>query len=321
VGIDLINTSFNINRCQINLTQVVSDQNEKHAQIPGWQYKHQASLMVDLEHTPLQIKILPESSFGRIVVSINEMVFHTDNPTLLNQLFDLSQLCLGDPQILEAAYLKFNEKYNYLSFCRSENDDQNPSQQWKKIKLKEWGDLGPKVSVISSTEKLQEIFQDSINKSMVPYLYAHDQCFSRSLMLGKYLADQGIECGQIFVFAPFTKYLKVANPLDDESIMFSFHVAPFILDGEKSNSLAIFDPTLNSLKPLTQDEWVSIMTKHEPGLILGQQLKFEIRNRFAYGSAGISQLPMSAYRPEDLTLAEAEMVAMRNFLYLLTQMK
>jgi hypothetical protein len=276
--------------CRINFSQIIEDQSEGAHLIQGYRFPSQDFLMVDLLKTPLNIDILPESKWGLLNLNINGKKFYFDNPTIFNELIDYAQYCQQrtDKHLIPGI------------------GDESIVPHLPLIKHNKMGDLAPKVSVLEK-DFVRTIFKATKNDFKIPYNFAFDHCFTRSFLISKGLYDKfKVEAGQIFVFAPYEKYLQVDCPLTEviSNIRFYFHVAPFIFVKERDEyEMYIIDPTINDLVPQSFNEWISIMTKHDDELN-DKNLKFQFSNRFAYGTVGASLFPQFIYNQNDVEEAE-----------------
>jgi hypothetical protein len=94
----------------------------------------------------------------------------------------------------------------------------------------------------------------------LPYAYADDGCYARSLYMAMEMADAGIPSSQVIAMAPPGKYLRFEE--GDNIVQWSWHVAPLLVDGGK---LFVVDPAMESQEPTTLDTWVSNLIRPELG--------------------------------------------------------
>ena len=88
----------------------------------------------------------------------------------------------------------------------------------------------------------------------LPFQYKIDGCYARALYMSMELASNKIESNAVFAFA------QPGAPLVVGPIQWGYHVAPMIEVGTTAENAVhtVIDPALSD-RPLTQDEWVTMM--------------------------------------------------------------
>ena len=89
----------------------------------------------------------------------------------------------------------------------------------------------------------------------LPFTYADDGCYARSLYMGLELAAQEIPSSAVWLHGnlePFTNR-RVVNSFG-QPLTWRYHVAPLIIN-KQTNSIYVLDPSLDN-NPLLLDQWV-----------------------------------------------------------------
>lgn len=112
--------------------------------------------------------------------------------------------------------------------------------------------------------------ESSLMRAGVPFGFAADGCYARSLIMAAKLAAAGIPSSSLFAFAPNHDALSLRNA-KGELIQWRYHVAPlFFSISSVLTGGQIIDPSVNggSSTPVAVEEWLGKFNGNRPSVSL-----------------------------------------------------